>query len=119
MQRTRILSYILLALAKCKKETNTEVTFAELFCADGYYAMVARQLGVTKSIGIDNNRDSHFTNAELIAKRLGVDNCIFVQMDVNNIENVEPVDIVANVNFTTLQILKSSLKNLIRWLVNF
>ena len=92
-----ILSYILLALAKCKRETGTAVTFAELFCADGYYAMAARHLGVTKSIGIDNNRDGHFAKAELIAERLGVDNCTFIQMDVNDIENIEPVDIVANV----------------------
>lgn len=92
-----ILSYILLALAKCKREMGTTVTFAELFCADGYYAMAARHLAVTKSIGIDNNRDGHFTKAELIATRLGVDNCTFIQMDVNDIENVEPVDVVANI----------------------
>lgn len=42
-----ILSYILLALAKCKREMGTTVTFAELFCADGYYAMAARHLTIT------------------------------------------------------------------------
>lgn len=92
-----ILSYILLALAKCKADMSTVTTFAELFCADGYYAMAARHLGVTRSIGIDNNRDGHFTKANLIAERLGIDNCTFIQMDVEGIENIESVDIVANV----------------------
>lgn len=92
-----ILSYILLALAKCKTDMNTATTFAELFCADGYYAMAARHLGVTKSIGIDNNRDGYFAKAHLIAERLGIDNCTFIHMDVNDIENIEPIDIVANI----------------------
>ncbi|MBA4142212.1 MAG: methyltransferase domain-containing protein [Nitrosospira sp.] len=91
------MAYVLLALAKCKKDMNTPVSFAELFCADGYYAMAARHLGVAKSLGIDNNRDGHFTKAKLIAERLGLDNCTFVQMDVNDIENIEPLDIVANI----------------------
>ena len=76
---------------------NTAVTFAELFCADGYYAMAARHLGVAKSIGIDNNRDGHFEKARLIAERLRVDNCTFIEMDVNDVEDIHPFDIVANV----------------------
>lgn len=92
-----ILSYILLALAKCRTNMNTPVTFVEMFCADGYYAMAARHLGVTESIGIDNNRDGHFKKAKLIAERLDLGNCAFIQMEVNDIENIEPVDIVANV----------------------
>jgi hypothetical protein len=92
-----ILGYILLALAKCKTRMNTPVTFTELFCADGYYAMAARHLGVAKSIGIDNNRDGHFEKARLIAERLRVDNCTFIEMDVNDVEDIHPSDIVANV----------------------
>ena len=92
-----ILSYILFALAKCRTNSDTLVTFAELFCADGYYAMAARHLGVTASIGIDNNRDGHFSAANKIAARLDIDNCTFIKMDVNDIDTIDTIDIVANV----------------------
>ena len=92
-----ILSYILLALAKCRTSTDTPVTFAELFCADGYYAMASRHLGISASIGIDNNRDGFFTVANKVAERLGIDNCMFIEMDVNDIETLTPLDIVANI----------------------
>ena len=92
-----ILSYILLALAKCRTSTDAPVTFAELFCADGYYAMAARHLGVSASIGIDNNRDGFFAIANKVAERLGIDNCTFIEMDVNDIETLTPLDIVANI----------------------
>ncbi len=39
--------------------------YAELFCADGFYAMVASRLGCNRSIGIDNDRDKHFEHANL------------------------------------------------------
>jgi hypothetical protein len=35
------------------------VSFAELFCADGYYAMMARRLGATASMGIDPHNLPH------------------------------------------------------------
>ena len=92
-----ILSYILLALAKCKTSSDMPVTFAELFCADGYYAMAARHLGASIAIGIDNNHDGHFTVAKKIADRLEIDNCAFIEMDVNAIESMAPQDIVANI----------------------
>ncbi len=92
-----ILSYILLALAKCKTSSDMPVTFAELFCADGYYAMAARHLGASTAVGIDNNREGHFTVAKKIAKRLEIDNCTFIEMDVNDIEAMAPIDIVANI----------------------
>lgn len=96
-KETILLSYILFALAKCKKHMDSKVTFAELFCADGYFAMAARYFGVSESIGIDNNRDGHFATAQTIATRLGIDRCRFIQMDVNKIDTLEPVDIVANI----------------------
>lgn len=92
-----ILSYILLALAKCKTSSDMPVTFAELFCADGYYAMAARHLGASIAIGVDNNREGHFTVAKKIAERLEINNCTFIEMDVNDIETMAPLDIVANI----------------------
>jgi hypothetical protein len=73
------------------------VTFAELFCADGYYAMAARHLGASIAIGIDDNRDGHSTVAKKIADRLEIDNCAFIEMDVNAIETMALQDIVANI----------------------
>lgn len=92
-----ILSYILLALAKCKASIDMPVTFVELFCADGYYAMAARHLGASTAIGIDNNREGHFTVANKIAERLEINNCAFIEMDVNDVETMTPHDIVANI----------------------
>ena len=92
-----IRAYIQLSIAKCKTSVETPVSFTELFCADGYYAMVASHFGATMVQGIDNNRDGHFTKANIIARRLGLTNVHFIQEDVNKIDSMEKVDIVANV----------------------
>ena len=90
-------AYIQLAIAKCKSKMDDEVSFAELFCADGYYAMTARHFGATISYGIDSDRDGYFDKAHIIASRIGLTNVSFIKEDVNNIERLEKVDIVANV----------------------
>ena len=92
-----LLAYIQLAIAKCRTSLCTPVSFAELFCADGYYAMAARHFGATHTLGIDNDRDGHFEKAERIAALLGIDRIAFMKMDVNDIPSLSPVDIVANV----------------------
>jgi Methyltransferase domain len=91
-----LLAYIQLALAKSKTTPSTEVSFTELFCADGYYAMAARHLGAARSIGIDNNRDGHLDKAPLIAQRLGLTNVEFRKADIADLPNFESTDIVAN-----------------------
>ena len=90
-----LVAYIQHAIAKCRATIATPVSFAELFCADGYYAMVAKHLGATRSIGIDNDRDGHFGNARTVAAALGLD-VEFLKMEVDAIDTLEPVDIVAN-----------------------
>ncbi len=81
-----ITAYIAFAFAKCR-EKDKNVTFTELFCADGYYAMVASRLGVSKSFGIDNNFSKHDYALKVtdIAKRLRINNLEFINEDVNNI----------------------------------
>jgi predicted RNA methylase len=91
-----IRGYIQYAIAKSRARTADPVTFAELFCADGYYAMAARLLGASKSLGIDSGRDGHFELAPVIAARLGLGQIEFLRMDVNDIDGLPPVDIVAN-----------------------
>ncbi len=90
-------AYIQYAIAKCKTTVDEPVSFAELFCADGYYAMVARHLGATSAIGIDNDREGHLAKAPEIAARLGITSISFVRDDVNHLDTYDRVDIVANV----------------------
>lgn len=92
-----ITAYIAYALAKSKTKANQEISMSELFCADGYYAMVAARLGCTRAIGIDNNKDGHFARAEIIAKRLALQNVQFLQADITPYAQLPKVDIVANV----------------------
>ena len=91
-----ISAYIQYAIAKTKVNTKSQVSFAELFAADCYYAMLACHFGATKSIGIDNNISEFSAHATPIAKALGIENFEFILADVNNIDQLEKVDIVAN-----------------------
>ena len=90
-----LIPYITCAVNALKK-TNSLISFMELFCADGYYAMVARRLGVSISYGVDNNRDKFFAMAGQIASALGLDNVHFFEKDVQDMHTFKPVDIVAN-----------------------
>jgi FMN phosphatase YigB (HAD superfamily) len=91
-----ILAYIQFAIAKCKKTISDQVSFAELFCADGFFAMSAIHLGATTSYGVDNDRDDQSGVMTEIAERLGLD-VNLKKMDVADIDQLEQVDIVANV----------------------
>ena len=91
-----INAYIQYSIAKSRIKTQDKVSFAELFAADCYYAMVARHFGATYSIGIDNNCHGYSNHVTQIAKTLGIDNFEFCLRDINNIDEFERVDIVAN-----------------------
>ena len=92
-----ISAYISLAIAKVKDSGNKNISFAELFCADAYYAMLALHFGVSRSIGIDTNQIKHSDKSEDVAKKIGLDGFSFVPDDVNNIDKMAKIDIVANV----------------------
>ena len=93
-----IIAYIAYAIAKSKHDSFDLISFTELFCADGYYAMVAANLGCDKSIGIDNNRDGHFTSVRLIAETLNLGSGIsFIEETITPTSSFESTDIVANV----------------------
>lgn len=91
-----IVAYIAYAYAKCKVSLSSEVSFTELFCADGYYAMVAARLGYDRCVGIDNNRDGHFANAATIAAILNLRNTEFVNAEISANSSFEQTDVVAN-----------------------
>ena len=92
-----IVAYIAYAFAKCKHHTSDAVSFTELFCADGFYAMIAARLGYERSIGIDNDKDGHFRNAKLIAELLGIRNVEFYRSEIDPDSIFEPTDVVANI----------------------
>jgi hypothetical protein len=92
-----ITAYIAYAIAKSKKKTSDAVSFTELFCADGYYAMVASRLGCNISIGIDNDRDKQLKNAVSIAQRLNLNNVEFKNEEIAPGSAFASTDIVANV----------------------
>jgi hypothetical protein len=92
-----ITAYIAYAMAKSKAKVSDTVSFTELFCADGYYAMVAARLGCSYSVGIDNNRDGFFLTAPLIASRLGLNDVVFKDHTITPTSVLDSTDIVANV----------------------
>jgi hypothetical protein len=91
-----LLAYIQYAIAKCKKRLDTPVSFAELFCADGYYAMSAHRMGADRVMGLDNNREGHLATGREIARRLRIP-CQFIEDEAENMKRLGEVDIVANV----------------------
>lgn len=92
-----ILAYIAFAIAKSRNTGSDRISFTELFCADGFYAMAASRLGCDPCYGIDNDRDGHLKNAPLIAKRLGITNITFQKSDISANSEFLSTDIVANV----------------------
>jgi len=91
-----LLGYIALAIGKCRRRVDDPVSFAELFCADGYYTMLAARLGADPAVGIDSNRDGWSDHMPEIARRLGLDAVRFEQRDVAAIDEHGTYDIVAN-----------------------
>ncbi len=92
-----ISAYIQWAIAKSKLHVDDQVSFIELFCADGYYAMLARHFGATVATGLDNDRDGFLSNARDVSARLKIGNINFLKEDINRIDTLERMDIVANV----------------------
>ena len=91
-----ILSYISMALEHVRKGGADNISFLDMFCADGYYAMAARKFGYTFALGVDNDRDGFLSYAPHIASRLGIDFCEFVNLDVNELNTLVKHDVVAN-----------------------
>ncbi|HNP60348.1 MAG TPA: class I SAM-dependent methyltransferase [Nitrospirales bacterium] len=92
-----IIAYIAYAIAKSKKHALDRVSLSELFCADGFYAMVASRLGCNRSIGIDNDRDKHFEHANVIAERLNLHGVEFEKEEITPNSKFISTDVVVNV----------------------
>ena len=93
-----IIAYIAMALAKSRKEITDKVSFIELFCADAYYAMIAKRLNADKVAALDSGKHKWFKHTPNRLKEMGFDKDIELKrMDVNEIDKLERYDIVANI----------------------
>lgn len=117
-----ILGYMLVALAKVRRKLGVPVSFAELFCADGYFTMAADFFGMSPAVGIDSNRDGWSDNAAEVARRLGLTATRFEFCDVAGLNEVGTYDIVANIGGlyhvpNPLEILRKSYEMSRRYLI--
>jgi hypothetical protein len=92
-----LTAYITHAIAKSQTAYDGDVSFVEMFCADAFYAMLARRLGATKCFGIDTNKNGWSGHNKEVAAVLGLDDIEFICDDVANLEKYGRFDIVANV----------------------
>ena len=92
-----IRAYVALALAKAGALEPQQPSFLEMFCADGYYTMLAAKLGAGKAVGVDSNQDGHLDLAPAIAAALKVPNTHFLKMDVHHGADLGTFDVVANI----------------------
>ncbi|MDY0046304.1 MAG: methyltransferase domain-containing protein [Thauera propionica] len=92
-----IAAYVLLALARLRARGVVPISFAELFCADGFYAMFAARFGADHAVGFDNDRDGHLASAQRIRDRLGLVSVEFERTDIEAIDPSRRFSIVANV----------------------
>ena len=91
-----LLAYIAYAIAKSRESSSDRVSFTELFCADGYYAMAASRLGCDRSVGIDGDGET-IAKAGVIAQRLELRGVAFLKQQITPDSVLAPTDIVANV----------------------
>lgn len=92
-----LAAYILLAFARLRCCGHDAISFAELFCADGFYALLAAHFGAARSTGYDDDRDGHLANAERMRDLLGLHQTTFRRIAVESIAPGERADVVANV----------------------
>lgn len=94
-----LCAYVMLALARARmrRSPGESLRFAELFCADAFYAMFAARFGADEAVGFDNDREGHLASAERIRSALGLDNVRLVHSAVESIGANERFAVVANV----------------------
>lgn len=92
-----IAAYILLAFARLRCRGREDISFAELFCADGFYTLLAAQFGARRAVGYDNDRDGHLASAVQMRDLLGLDRASFHRTDIEAIAPETRAAVVANV----------------------
>ena len=92
-----ITAYMMLAFARLRCRGRDAISFAELFCADGFYTMFAARFGADRAIGYDNDRDGHLASAVRMRDLLGLDRASFQRTAIEAIAPGERASVVANV----------------------
>ena len=92
-----LAAYVLTAFARLRCRGHGAISFAELFCAYGFYALLAAHFGAARSIGYDDDREGHLANAERMRDLLGLHQTTFRRTAVEAIAPGERADVVANV----------------------
>lgn len=92
-----IRAYMAWALAKLRPTEDRDFSFLELFCADGYYALLSTKLGARRAVGLDNNQDNLLDQARAVAKALNNHAVGFAECDVRDAPQLGRFDVVANI----------------------
>jgi hypothetical protein len=92
-----IAAYLLTAFARLRCRGQRDLSFAELFCADGFYTLLAAHFGASRATGYDDDREGHLANAERMRELLGLGQAEFRRTRVEAIPDAERADVVANV----------------------
>lgn len=92
-----ICAYILAAMAELRCRSIPDITFAELFCADAFYAMFAARFGARHATGFDDDRDGYFAKALKIQRLLGIENVTLRATRIESIPVAARFDVVANI----------------------
>jgi hypothetical protein len=92
-----LTSYIVSAIRKLRSRGIAPVQFAELFCADAYYAMFARKFGADSACGFDSDREGYLSQGEQVKALLGLTDVALHRMEVSDIPTSWRYSIVANV----------------------
>src|SRR5262245_3938289 len=92
-----VLGYLAFAIAKARLVPYEALSFTQLFGVDGFYAMAASRLGCSSSVCIDNDKEGHFSNAAVIARRLNIKQVNFIKAGVRADARFTATDVVANI----------------------
>lgn len=92
-----ISAYILWSIAKLRNRGISPVSFAELFCADAYYAMFARKFWADYACGFDNDKDGFLHQANAAREMLNLSEVELFRLSIDEIPDDRRYSIVANI----------------------
>ncbi len=92
-----IIGYVARAIAALRVRGVENISAVELFCADAYYAAVARALGADRAVGVDNDRDGYFASAARVLAATGLTDIELRRQSVEELDAGERYSIVINV----------------------
>lgn len=83
-----IVACIARAIAALRARSESEISLLEMFCADAYYAMVAKAFGADRVVAIDDNRDGYLETAFRVRDALGLE----IELRCQAVERLDPAE---------------------------